>query len=63
LTHVEGVTIQPDALPLLHPVEHLGAAVVDQRDARVEQVLRPAVGVPAADARRRVDDRADLAAD
>ena len=29
--------------PSVHPVEHLGADVVDQRDARLDQQLRPAV--------------------
>jgi hypothetical protein len=60
---VERVAVQPDALPLLDPVEYLGADVVDQRDARLDQEQRAAVRVPAADALGHVDHRADAAAD
>ncbi len=60
---IQGVAVQPDGLALADLVEHLGADIIDQRDARLDQQLRAEIGVPAADAGGRVDHGRHLQAD
>ena len=60
---VQGLAVQPDDHPFPDPGEQVGPGLVDQRDARLQQQLRPVVRVAPADARGRVHHRGDLAAD
>ena len=51
---VHATFVEPDSGAVLDPLEHLGAGLVDQGDAVVDQHLGPEVGVPAGDRWRRV---------
>ena len=51
------VPVDPDLTPSLTAVSTCRADVVDQRDARIDQMPRSEVRVAAGDRRRRVDDR------
>ena len=60
---VHAAVVQPDPGAVLDALEHLGAGLVDQRDAVVHQHLGPQIGVAAGDRRRCVDHGGDIGFD
>ena len=60
IARVDAAVVEPDPCAVLDALEDLGAGLVDQRDAVVDQHLGPQVRVPAGDRRRRVDHCRDL---
>ena len=60
---VHAAVVQPDPRAVLDLLEDLGAGVVDQGDAVVDQHLGPEVGVAAGDRRRGVDHGRDVGFD
>ena len=60
---VHAAVVQPDSGAVLDALEHLGAGLVDQRDAVVHQHLGPQIGIAAGDRRRRVDHGGDIGFD
>ena len=63
LPGVDDAFVQADPAAVFDLVQGLGADVVDQRDAGVDEDLRPEVGETPGDRRRRVDDTDDPGGD